>query len=122
MRRAERLSQRARPIEQNRVMRRTLDFLAGAYLPLLASTLVLAGASLFRREYRSRLSWLVVLTVFVFLYNAAACLEVAILNSLEVPRYSTVQMFFTLLAEFLAGWLLLETLLQPWARQPASAV
>jgi hypothetical protein len=108
MGRAELLAQGAPAIEQNRVVRKTLSFLADAYLALLAITFVLAVASLFWRDYRRRLGWLVALTLFVFLYNAAACLEVAIINSLEVPRYSTVQMFFTLLAEFLAAWLLFE--------------
>jgi uncharacterized membrane protein YbaN (DUF454 family) len=112
MRRTESMAQRAPAIEQRRVVRMALTFLAGAYLPLLATTFVLAAATLFRRDYRRCVGWLVALTLFVFLYNAAACLEVAIVNSLEVPRYSTVQAFFTLLAEFLAAWLLMETVLQ----------
>jgi len=72
----------------------------------------------FRRDYRQRVGWLMGLTLFVFSYNAAACLETAVIHSLDVPRYSTVQMFFTLLAEFLAAWLLLESLLQSirWGR------
>ena len=41
-------------------------------------------------------------------YNAASCLEVAIVNSLEVYRYITVQMYSTLLTQFLALWLILE--------------
>src|SRR5438067_4001225 len=109
MRRAEALAQRAPAIEQRKVVRMALTFLAGAYLPLFASTLALAATTLFRRDYRRRIGWLVALTLFVFLYNATACLEVAIINSLEVPRYSTVQMFFTLLAQFFATLLLCET-------------
>jgi hypothetical protein len=117
MDRTELLAQRAPSIEQSRVMRRTLDLLAGAYLPLLGSTLLLAARTLFWRDYRRRIGWLLALNLFVFSYNAAACLEVAILNSLEVPRYSMVQMFFTLLAEFLAVWLLCETALGWRARK-----
>ena len=79
---------------------------------LLGVTIGLAFVTLFWGDYRRRVGWLVALTLFVFSYNAAACLEVAIVNSLEVPRYSTVQMYFTLLAEFLAVWLLLESLFQ----------
>lgn len=90
--------------------RGTLDFLAGKYLPLLAITFILAVASLFWRDYRRSHGWPLALTLFVFLYNGAACLEVAIIHSLENPRYTTVQMFFTLLAEFLAAWLVLEFL------------
>jgi hypothetical protein len=121
MGRTESMAQRAPAIEQRRVVRMALAVLAGAYLPLLAVSLVLAAATLFRRDYRRHVGWLVALTLFVFLYNAAACLEVAIINSLENPRYSTVQLFFTLLAEFLAAWLLMETALQKRARSGASA-
>jgi hypothetical protein len=54
------------------------------------------------------LGWLTLLVLFVYSYNAAACLEVAIVNSLEVRRYLTVQMFFTTVAQFFALWLLCE--------------
>jgi hypothetical protein len=109
MSRSESLAQNAPPIEQRKILRIALAFLARAYLPLLAATLALAAAALFRRDYRRRLGWLVALALFVFSYNAAACLEVAIVNSLDVPRYSTVQILCTLLAEFLAAWLFFET-------------
>jgi hypothetical protein len=121
LRRSESMAQRARAIEQRRVVRMALAFLARAYLPLLGVSLVLAAATLFRRDYRKRLGWLVALTLFVFLYNAAACLEQAIINSLGVPRCSTVQFFCTLLAEFLAAWLLMETALRKRVRSGASA-
>ena len=111
MRRTEALAQGTPAIQQRKASRRALVFLAGAYLPLLATSLTLVAVALFRRDYRRRVGWLAGLTLFVFSYNAAACLEVAIIHSLEVPRYSTVQMFFTLLAEFLAVWLLCEWML-----------
>lgn len=111
MRRIEALAQNAPAIEQKRVERKALTLLAAAYRSLLASTLAFGAATLFSRDYRRRLGWLVVLALFVFSYNAAACLEVAIIHSLEVPRYSTVQMLVTLVAEFLAAWLLCEWLM-----------
>lgn len=117
MSRTESLAPDAAPIMQRRVLRRVLTFLARAYLPLLFITLILAVAAFFRGHLRRRAGWLAALTLFVFSYNAAACLEVAILHSLEVPRYTWVQMSFTLLAEFLAIWLLLEFLFQK--REPA---
>ena len=46
--------------------------------------------------------------LFGWTYNAASCLEVAIVNSLEVHRYITVQMYATLLTQFVALWLILE--------------
>jgi hypothetical protein len=119
MSRAESLAQNAPPIMQPRFLRRALTFLARGYLPLLLISLIIAIAVFLRRDFRRRLGWLAALTLFAFSYNAAACLEVAILNSLEVPRYLWVQMLFTLLAELLAIWLLLEFLSQK--RSPSSA-
>lgn len=115
MKRAESLAQNAVSIVQPRVTRRALTFLARAYLPLLFTTLLAAMVAFFHRPLRERIGWLVALTLFVFSYNAAACLEVAIINSLEVPRYSWVQMFVTLMAEFLAIWLVFEFLFQKWS-------
>ncbi len=112
MRRIEPLAHGTPAIHQRKASRRALVFLAGAYLPFLAISLLLGAVALFRREYRQRVGWLVGLTLFLLCYNAGACLEVAIIHSLDVPRYSTVQMFFTLLAEFLAARLLLESLPQ----------
>jgi hypothetical protein len=66
------------------------------------------------------LGWLTVLVLFLYSYNATACLEVAIVNSLEVRRYLTVQMFFTTVAQFLAIWLLCEMALTMRARQKVS--
>ena len=106
------------PLEQRKLLRRTLTFMARADLPSLAITAILAGVTLFRRDYRRRLGWLAVLTLFVFSYNVAACLEVAVIDSLQFPRYSTVQFTICLFAEFLACWLFLESVLPPiwWGR------
>ena len=57
------------------------------------------------------------LVLFLYSYNATACLEVAIVNSLEVRRYLTVQMFFTTVAQFFALWLLCEVVLEMRARR-----
>jgi len=88
------------------------------YLPLLFITVILGSLALRWRNFRQRIGWLLVLALFIFAYNAAACLEVAVIHSLEFPRYSTVQFAITLLAEFLAIWLVLETLLPQirWGR------
>jgi hypothetical protein len=87
----------------------TVAFLARAYLPLVALTLVISAACL-RTDFRKRIGCLVAVTLLVFAYNAAACLEVAIMQVFDGPRYSTVQFCFTLLAEFLALRLLVEVL------------
>jgi hypothetical protein len=117
IRRSALLGQTASPIEQARLLHKTLAFLARAYLPLLALTLVIAATCL-QTDWRKRLGRLAILTVLVFAYNAAACLEVAIIQVFDGPRYSTVQFCFTLFAEFLALRLVLEGVLQliRWGR------
>ena len=120
VRRTEALGRSAPIIRQPAPLRLALSFLAGAYRPVLLGTIVIAVAFLFQREYRRRLGWLVVLVAFVYSYNAASCLEVAILTSLDVRRYVAVQMFFTLLAQFFAFWFLCEIALQNRVRSKDS--
>lgn len=106
------LARSAPVIRQPAPLRMTLSFLAGMYRPLLWVAVALSAAILFQQRYRRRLAWLAVVVLFLYAYNAAACLEVAIINLLEVRRYLTVQMFFTTLAQFFALWLLWEMVLE----------
>jgi hypothetical protein len=110
-RRTELLARSAPIIRQSVPLRMTLSLLAGAYRPLLWAALLASAVVLFQRRYRKRLGWLAVLVLFAYSYNAASCLEVAILNSLEVRRYLTVQMFYTVFAQFLGVRLICETAL-----------
>jgi hypothetical protein len=111
------LAEAAPPIEQGRLIRLPIVFLAAAYLPLLVLTLLTAVGCV-RRDFRKAVGWLTFLALFVFAYNAAACLEVAIIATFDGPRYSMVQFCCTLLAEFLALRLLLEIVVQliRWGR------
>ena len=113
--RANLLAQRSLIIEQPRLLRTMLTYLADVYRPLLLTSSALGLLALFSRGYRARFGWLASLALFLFSYNAAACLEVAVVNSLDVWRYCTVQFYFTLLAEVLAVWLGLETVIH-WIR------
>jgi hypothetical protein len=108
MSRTESLARNAPIIHQPFPIRTTNSFFSGLYRPLLWIALALGAVVLCQQRYRKRLGWLTVLVLFLYSYNAAACLEVAIVNSLEVRRYLTVQMFFTTVAQFLALWLLCE--------------
>jgi len=117
VRRTELLARSAPAIRQPIFLRMTLSLLAGAYRPLLWCVLLVSAVVLFQQRYRKRLGWLAVLVLIVYSYNATACLEVAILNSLEIRRYLTVQMFFTLFAQFLGAWLLCETALEIRSRR-----
>jgi hypothetical protein len=96
----------------------TLSSLAGLYRVLLLGVIAVGAVFLFQRDYRRRLGWLATLVLFVYSYNAACCLEVAIIHSLEIRRYVTVQMFFTLFAEFLALWFLCEIALEARGHGP----
>jgi hypothetical protein len=117
IRRSASVAETAPAIEQGRAIRIPVVFLASAYLPLLAFA-VLAGLGCLRRDFRKTFGWLTALTLFVFAYNAAACLEVAIIHTFDLARYSTIQFCFTVLAEFLALRLLFEIIVQliRWAR------
>jgi hypothetical protein len=98
-------------VEQPAYIRRPLGILAATHLPLLLIALALSAAVFFDKETRSRLGWLAAMVVFAYSYNAANCLEVAIVHSLDNPRYMTVQMFFAILAQFLTALLIFEVLL-----------
>jgi hypothetical protein len=120
MRRTEILSQKAPLVQQPRVIRALLGLPAITYLPLLLAALVLGSIMLLRAEWRKRLGWLAALVLLTYLYNLAACLEVAVINSLEVGRYITVQLLFTLFAQFLGLWFVLEFALEKRDPQQSS--
>jgi hypothetical protein len=108
MQRTKSLAKNAPATKQQPILRAALADLAVSYMSLLLLALILS-AIIFRKQARwRRLRWLAALVLFGSAYNAASCLEVAIVNSLEVHRYITVQMYATLLTQFLAFWLILE--------------
>ena len=112
VRRTTSLAQSAPVTKQSRLLREALANLAVSYLPVVLLTLILSTTIFWRQSRWRRLRWLAVLALFGCAYNAASCLEVAIVNSLEVYRYITVQMYATLLAQLLAFWLILEFALE----------
>jgi len=108
MQRTKSLAQNAPIGKQAPLLRKALADLAVSYLSLLSLTLILSVLVFWRQARWQRLRWLAAVVLFGCAYNAAGCLEVAIVNSLEVYRYITVQMYATLLTQFLALWLILE--------------
>jgi hypothetical protein len=108
MQRTKSLAQNAPATKQAGHLREALSDLAASYLPLVLLTLILSAIIFWRESRWRRLRWLAALVLFGCAYNAASCLEVAIVNSLEVYRYITVQMYATLLTQLLALWLTLE--------------
>jgi hypothetical protein len=119
MGRAEMLVRSAPTIRQPAPLRITLSLLSGLYRPLLWSGVALSGFVLFQKRHRRRLGWLAALVLFVYSYNVASCLEAAIIQSLEVRRFATVQVFFTLFAQLFALWLLCEVALEIRVRAKA---
>jgi hypothetical protein len=120
VRRTTSLAQRAPVTKQSRLLREALADLAVSYLPVVLLALILSTIIFWRQSRWRRLRWLAALALFGCAYNAASCLEVAIVNSLEVYRYITVQMYATLLAQLLAFWLILESALEIRQRGRAS--
>jgi hypothetical protein len=108
MQRTKSLAENAPAIKQQPILRHALADLAVSYMSLLLFALILSAIIFWKQARWRRLRWLAALVLFGSAYNAASCLEVAIVNSLEVHRYITVQMYATLLTQFLTFWLILE--------------
>ena len=101
------------PIVQHPVLVRiALSVLAGMYLALFLAALALSVVIFTDKRHRRSLGWLAGLVLFVYSYNVASCFEVAVIHTLQNPRYVTVQVFFTILAQFLALWFLIEFVLE----------
>ncbi len=108
MQRTKSLAENAPATKQQGLLRHILTDLAVSYLSLLLLALILSAIIFWKQARWRRLRWLAAFVLFGSAYNAASCLEVAIVNSLEVHRYITVQLYATLLTQFLAFWLILE--------------
>jgi hypothetical protein len=112
MRRTESLSRSAPVVLQPRPIQGLLVLPGSTYLPLTLLALGLSGVVFSQGERRRQLGWCALLVSFALLYNAISCLEVAIINSLEIRRYMTVQLFPVIFAQFLALWFVLEFFLE----------
>jgi hypothetical protein len=105
------LARSAPVVQQSVYIRRSHQILAATYLGLLLIALAISALVFMQEERRRRLASLAALILFVYAYNFASCLEVAVIHSLGNPRYTTVQIFVTILAQFLTILLILEILL-----------
>jgi hypothetical protein len=108
MQRTKSLAENAPATKQQGLLRHVLADLAVSYLSLLLLALILSAIIFWKQARWRRLRWLAAFVLFGSAYNAASCLEVAIVNSLEVHRYITVQMYATLLTQLLAFRLIFE--------------
>jgi hypothetical protein len=120
MTRAKSVAQSAPVIHQPPDVRLALSVMAGTHLPLLLIAVALGVVVLGQESDRERLGPLATLVLLGYLCSAAACLEAAVIHSLEIRRYLTVQMYLTLLVQFFAMWFILEFALGMRARRKTS--
>jgi hypothetical protein len=99
-------------IHQPDYVRFALSVMAVTHLPLLLITAAIGAVVLTQERRRTRLGWLAAVVLLGYLYNLAACLEVAVIHSLEIGRYITVQMFPTIFVQSLALWFVIEFALE----------
>jgi hypothetical protein len=92
------------------------------YSTWLAAALALALIVALNSRRWARLRFIATVVVFAFAFNAVCCLEVAIISSLDLHRYMTVQMYSTLLAQLLGLWFILEFVIQTWKRRQNGSV
>jgi hypothetical protein len=82
-------------------------FLAFSYLPVVIASVIVSVIT-FCLKRLARFRWLAALVLLVLCYNFGNSLGIAIIHSLEVWRYNTIQLIFAALAQFLAIWFLIE--------------
>jgi hypothetical protein len=84
-----------------------LRLFSAHYLDLLWVAL-LSPLLLIFRPLRAHFLWLVVALWLAYSYNFGNCLTIAVVHSLEVTRYIRIQLIFTVFAQCLSLYLLLE--------------
>ncbi len=102
IRRTSELAQEGLEVPVPRLLWRSQWFLGRTYLLAVAFSVVAVATVLLPRQLRYHLGSFAGVTAFVCWYNFAACLEVAIVHTLDNRRYNTIQLVFTLLAQFTA--------------------
>lgn len=79
------------------------------YLDLLLVALI-SPLVLFSCAFRGHLSWAVAALLLAYSYNFGNCLTIAIVHSLEVTRYVRIQLIFTIFAQCLSIYFVLEAI------------
>jgi hypothetical protein len=108
VKRSTELSQKPIRLEQRSYIQRPLRALAKTYVPCLFAVIILSAMIWARADLRRRWGWLAAMVLFAYSYSFATCLVTAALNSLDVPRFTTVLFIFAILAQSLTVLLLLE--------------
>jgi hypothetical protein len=121
MQKTEELSQRTLRFQQPLVIPAAVFLLAIGYTSWVIIALVLAVV-VARSERWRRLRFIAGVVVFACLFNAASSLEPAVIASLEIRRYLSVQMYSTLFTQLLALWFMMEFLVQLFESRRQSAL
>jgi hypothetical protein len=95
-------------VSQPKLIRKCNGVLARAYLPVFCAVLLASGLLLCSQKLRFAYGMLWPATLLIYSYNFGTCLETAIIHSLDTLRYMTVQFSFTLLAEFVGLYFLMN--------------
>ena len=95
-------------VSQPQSVRHCNKILRRAYLPVFCAVLLASGLLLCSQKLRFALGMLWPATLLVYSYNFGICLETAIIHSLDDARYMTIQFSFTLLAEFVGIYFLIN--------------
>jgi hypothetical protein len=82
--------------------------LSAHYMDLLLLALV-SPLVLISCSFRHHLLWAVAALWLVYSYNFGNCLTIAVVHSLEVTRYVRIQLIYTVFAQCLSIYFLLET-------------
>jgi len=108
IRRTTELAQKQLVIPEPRSLRRCEFFLARTYLLAVGLWLAVCLAVLYHRRLRRRLGLMAAVVLFLCWYNFGNCIEIAVIHTLDNPRYDTIQLIFTLLAQFAAFLLIAQ--------------
>jgi hypothetical protein len=108
IRRTTELAQKQLVIPEPRSLRRCEFFLARTYLLAVGLWLAVCQAVLYHRRLRRRLGLMAAVVLFLCWYNFGNCIEIAVIHTLDNPRYDTIQFIFTLLAQFAAFLLIAQ--------------
>jgi hypothetical protein len=122
MTRTEELARRTLRFRQALIIPVVVFLVAVSYSTWLVVALALAMIVATHFGGWGRLRFIAATVVFAFLFNAACCLEVAVINSLDIRRYMTVQMYSTLFAQLLGLWFILEFVLEMFGRRRERAL
>jgi hypothetical protein len=102
------LAQKQLVVPEPRFLRRCRFFLARTYLLAVGWSVAVCLTLLYHRRLRRRLGLMAAVVLFLCWYNFGNCIEIAVIHTLDNFRYDTIQLIFTLLAQFAAFLLIAQ--------------